>query len=203
MTTHWARGRASSLTVRGRTARLLRRARGRVRCADLAVHRRERGRTTGGSTFCGLAALSLMGALPRALRAPDQTRRVRCRPLACVLSRWARASAHSAAGGKARHTDEACGARQWLLRRQVSGFQGRPHKDPDTCYAFWTGAAIAVRVCVWGGGGAWGVLRARPSLARGSRRLRCLLPRGAGGHVAAASCWVRTSTWTALPCAHS
>jgi len=31
---------------------------------------------------------------------------------------------------------------QWLLERQVSGFQGRINKDPDTCYSFWIGASL-------------------------------------------------------------
>lgn len=30
----------------------------------------------------------------------------------------------------------------WLVERQVSGFQGRPNKDPDTCYSFWVGASL-------------------------------------------------------------
>lgn len=31
---------------------------------------------------------------------------------------------------------------EWLLRRQISGFQGRPQKDADTCYSFWIGATL-------------------------------------------------------------
>lgn len=30
----------------------------------------------------------------------------------------------------------------WCLQRHVSGFQGRPYKDPDTCYSYWIGASI-------------------------------------------------------------
>ena len=26
--------------------------------------------------------------------------------------------------------------------KQDSGFQGRPNKDPDTCYSFWVGATL-------------------------------------------------------------
>lgn len=33
---------------------------------------------------------------------------------------------------------------RWLVQRQVSGFQGRPCKGPDTCYSFWCGAALAM-----------------------------------------------------------
>jgi len=32
----------------------------------------------------------------------------------------------------------------WCLSRQVSGFQGRANKPPDTCYSFWIGAAIEI-----------------------------------------------------------
>jgi len=31
---------------------------------------------------------------------------------------------------------------QWLVERQVSGFQGRINKDPDTCYSFWIGSSL-------------------------------------------------------------
>lgn len=31
---------------------------------------------------------------------------------------------------------------RWLVFRQQEGFQGRCNKDPDTCYAFWNGAAL-------------------------------------------------------------
>ncbi|KAH7637905.1 geranylgeranyl transferase type-1 subunit beta-like protein [Dermatophagoides farinae] len=33
---------------------------------------------------------------------------------------------------------------EWCLHRQVTGFQGRPHKDPDTCYSFWVGATLTM-----------------------------------------------------------
>jgi len=33
---------------------------------------------------------------------------------------------------------------QWLLERQVSGFQGRINKDPDTCYSFWVGSSLKI-----------------------------------------------------------
>lgn len=58
----------------------------------------------GGSTYCAVNALALMGALDRI---PNKDRLVR-----------------------------------WLLARQVSGFQGRINKDPDSCYSFWIGASL-------------------------------------------------------------
>jgi geranylgeranyl transferase type-1 subunit beta len=32
--------------------------------------------------------------------------------------------------------------KRWCLFKQVDGFQGRPNKDPDTCYSFWIGATL-------------------------------------------------------------
>eukprot|EP00455_Lapot_gusevi_P006423 TRINITY_DN1274_c0_g1_i2.p1 TRINITY_DN1274_c0_g1~~TRINITY_DN1274_c0_g1_i2.p1 ORF type:complete len:373 (-),score=74.92 TRINITY_DN1274_c0_g1_i2:15-1079(-) len=31
---------------------------------------------------------------------------------------------------------------RWLLYRQGSGYTGRPHKPPDSCYSFWLGASL-------------------------------------------------------------
>uniref|UniRef100_A0A0B6Z0R7 Geranylgeranyl transferase type-1 subunit beta n=1 Tax=Arion vulgaris TaxID=1028688 RepID=A0A0B6Z0R7_9EUPU len=33
---------------------------------------------------------------------------------------------------------------RWLLRRQESGFTGRPNKPADTCYSFWVGSALQI-----------------------------------------------------------
>jgi geranylgeranyl transferase type-1 subunit beta len=35
---------------------------------------------------------------------------------------------------------------RWLLLRQINGFQGRPNKPDDTCYSFWVGASLRVRL---------------------------------------------------------
>lgn len=32
--------------------------------------------------------------------------------------------------------------KRWLLRRQETGFTGRPNKPADTCYSFWVGATL-------------------------------------------------------------
>lgn len=34
--------------------------------------------------------------------------------------------------------------KQWCLKRQESGFQGRPNKPIDTCYSFWIGATLRI-----------------------------------------------------------
>ncbi|KAI8081549.1 protein geranylgeranyltransferase-like protein type I beta subunit [Halteromyces radiatus] len=59
----------------------------------------------GGSTFCGVAALTLMGKQDEGLLDKDQMVK-------------------------------------WCLDRQSTGFQGRPNKQPDTCYCFWIGASL-------------------------------------------------------------
>lgn len=34
---------------------------------------------------------------------------------------------------------------EWLLfRQEIGGFNGRPHKDQDTCYSFWVGASLSI-----------------------------------------------------------
>ena len=33
---------------------------------------------------------------------------------------------------------------QWLVCRQIQGFNGRPQKDEDTCYFFWAGASLSI-----------------------------------------------------------
>ncbi|CAB3384577.1 Hypothetical predicted protein [Cloeon dipterum] len=60
----------------------------------------------GGSTYCAIAALVLMGRL--SIFSDEQLDRLR----------------------------------NWLLMRQVAGFQGRPNKPDDTCYSFWVGATL-------------------------------------------------------------
>uniref|UniRef100_A0A1B6I2N9 Geranylgeranyl transferase type-1 subunit beta n=1 Tax=Homalodisca liturata TaxID=320908 RepID=A0A1B6I2N9_9HEMI len=34
------------------------------------------------------------------------------------------------------------GLKRWTIMRQVTGFQGRPNKQEDTCYSFWVGATL-------------------------------------------------------------
>ncbi|ORX52707.1 putative geranylgeranyl transferase beta subunit, partial [Hesseltinella vesiculosa] len=61
----------------------------------------------GGSTFCGVAALALMGRLEDGL--VDKQALIK-----------------------------------WGLDRQSTGFQGRPNKQPDTCYCFWIGGSLDI-----------------------------------------------------------
>jgi geranylgeranyl transferase type-1 subunit beta len=60
----------------------------------------------GGSTYCAIASLVLMGKLS-SIRNPKT-----------LL--------------------------HWCMINQGSGFQGRPNKEPDTCYSFWVGATLAL-----------------------------------------------------------
>lgn len=34
------------------------------------------------------------------------------------------------------------GIKRWCIRRQQTGFQGRPNKPVDTCYSFWVGGSL-------------------------------------------------------------
>jgi len=36
----------------------------------------------------------------------------------------------------------ALGLVEWLLQRQVTGFQGRINKDQDSCYSWWVGSTL-------------------------------------------------------------
>lgn len=65
----------------------------------------------GGSTYCGVASLSMMNKLSDL--PPAQLE----------------------------------GLKRWCIRRQQSGFQGRPHKPVDTCYSFWIGASLNMLKC--------------------------------------------------------
>eukprot|EP00164_Ancoracysta_twista_P001725 GFYU01002261.1.p1 GENE.GFYU01002261.1~~GFYU01002261.1.p1 ORF type:complete len:359 (+),score=48.29 GFYU01002261.1:137-1213(+) len=60
----------------------------------------------GGSTFCALAALDLMGRMDDL---PHKQELIR-----------------------------------WLVNRQVGGIQGRPGKDPDSCYTWWIGSSLCI-----------------------------------------------------------
>jgi len=79
----------------------------------------------GGSTYCALASLALMDKLgPRNGESKyDENGNERV----CVLAPERRRSLV-----------------RWLVNRQVSGFQGRINKPPDTCYGFWIGASLAI-----------------------------------------------------------
>ncbi|XP_064390160.1 geranylgeranyl transferase type-1 subunit beta-like [Halichondria panicea] len=61
----------------------------------------------GGSTFCAIASLSLMGRLDSTF-SPAELERLK----------------------------------KWCIRRQQTGFNGRPNKPVDTCYSFWVGASL-------------------------------------------------------------
>lgn len=64
----------------------------------------------GGSTYCAIASLSLLGKLNLVL---DKNK-------LDILERWS------------------------VNRQTNGGFQGRPNKDPDTCYSFWLGATLSI-----------------------------------------------------------
>ncbi|XP_054718149.1 geranylgeranyl transferase type-1 subunit beta-like [Uloborus diversus] len=66
----------------------------------------------GGSTYCAVATLWLMGEIESAL-SPNELKALK----------------------------------RWLVFRQQWGFQGRPNKLEDSCYAFWVGATLKLLNC--------------------------------------------------------
>ncbi|KAF3965595.1 hypothetical protein ACB098_06G161500 [Castanea mollissima] len=72
----------------------------------------------GGATYCAVASLRLMGFIGDDALSNSATSSIVNVPL--LLS--------------------------WILQRQATdgGFQGRPNKDSDTCYAFWVGATLRI-----------------------------------------------------------
>ncbi|KAG0350864.1 Geranylgeranyl transferase type-1 subunit beta [Podila minutissima] len=85
----------------------------------------------GGSTYCAIASLGLMGG--EALG--DQRTMVRGEneDSAAFEKRKARAG----------FIDKEA-TRKWLIMRQTTGFQGRINKPTDTCYSFWVGGSLAI-----------------------------------------------------------
>ncbi|KAF9979172.1 Geranylgeranyl transferase type-1 subunit beta [Actinomortierella ambigua] len=91
----------------------------------------------GGSMFCAIATLGLLGG--EALQ--DQK---------TILEQYAR---HGGAQGVDQATMEAELSKvglldkdatiKWAIMRQTTGFQGRINKPTDTCYSFWVGASLA------------------------------------------------------------
>ncbi|XP_038072069.1 geranylgeranyl transferase type-1 subunit beta-like [Patiria miniata] len=61
----------------------------------------------GGTTFCAIASLVLMGRLESTFSKRQREK-----------------------------------IKTWCIKRQHSGFQGRPNKPVDTCYSFWVGATL-------------------------------------------------------------
>jgi len=72
----------------------------------------------GGSTFCAVASLTLMGRLKQVLD-PD--------------------SSTGSGSGSVCWRNELI---RWCVHRQVGGMQGRPNKVEDTCYSFWIGGTL-------------------------------------------------------------
>jgi len=90
----------------------------------------------GGSTFCGVAALSLMGELDDVLDDgdgdiddDDDIVDASLGPYRCKRISW-------------RHE-----LIRWCVSRQISGMQGRPNKVEDTCYSYWVGGALKILKC--------------------------------------------------------
>ncbi|KAF8970759.1 Geranylgeranyl transferase type-1 subunit beta [Entomortierella lignicola] len=88
--------------------------------------------THGGSTYCAIATLGLMGG--EALE--DQKSFIR------DVQKGEDMAAFELRKSRAGFIDKEA-TRRWCLQRQTTGFQGRVNKPTDTCYSFWIGGALA------------------------------------------------------------
>ncbi|KAF9121823.1 Geranylgeranyl transferase type-1 subunit beta [Mortierella sp. 14UC] len=94
------------------------------------VAQRPRLEAHGGTTYCAIASLGLMGGDAFL----DQK--------AMVRQEGETESAFEERRARAGFVDLE-GTRRWCLQRQTTGFQGRTNKPTDTCYSFWLGGAVA------------------------------------------------------------
>ena len=78
----------------------------------------------GGSTFCGVASMFLMGKLDEVLGS-GKGGDTGCANLYC----WRDELIH------------------WCVSRQMLGMQGRPNKLEDTCYSYWIGGTLKILEC--------------------------------------------------------
>jgi geranylgeranyl transferase type-1 subunit beta len=83
----------------------------------------------GGSTYCAIASLALMGKLEDLGFGPRSVKEA---------AGYVNASSETSSP----LTSQAQGLLHWLVQRQVSGFQGRINKDQDSCYSWWIGATL-------------------------------------------------------------
>ncbi len=81
----------------------------------------------GGSTFCAIASLFLLGRLDEVLDDDvDDDGNV---------------------GGNVNVTSWRQELIQWCVSRQIDGLQGRPNKLEDTCYSYWIGGTLRILKC--------------------------------------------------------
>lgn len=92
---------------------------------------------TGGSTYCAVAALALLGRLS-ALGGRDARGGHLSPPRAGVSSRRARLVRWLLLR-QAGLNDEGCHSLGWR-----GGYRGRAGKEPDSCYSFWIGASLHI-----------------------------------------------------------
>jgi geranylgeranyl transferase type-1 subunit beta len=85
----------------------------------------------GGSTYCAVASLALMGQLS-GLGFPSRGIK--------EAAGYANASNEASPA----LSTQAQGLLHWLIQRQISGFQGRINKPQDSCYSWWIGASLQI-----------------------------------------------------------
>lgn len=95
---------------------------------DHAFGNTKYGESHGGSTYCAVHAWFLVTFYEKLKSHNSLTQEI-------VRNAWKDHLSNFAIPHK-----EALG--MWLIRRQISGFHGRPQKEPDVCYSFWVGASL-------------------------------------------------------------
>lgn len=89
----------------------------------------------GGSTFCGIASLFLLGVLDDVLRSPEQTGWKE------DLIRWCVMRQYSLPGKEVDSGDLISNGYDGE-NGNAAGMQGRPNKLEDTCYSYWIGGTL-------------------------------------------------------------
>ena len=84
----------------------------------------------GGTTYCGVASLALMGKL-EVLNVDAALKVSKFLNFLCLHLLELNAKFLSV------YT-------QWCILNQGDGYRGRPNKPPDCCYSFWMGATIKI-----------------------------------------------------------
>ncbi|XP_018026815.1 geranylgeranyl transferase type-1 subunit beta [Hyalella azteca] len=99
----------------------------------------------GGSTYCGVAALYLFGAIqPLDLYLDDAPSRTVTTTSSAFSEREIRALVRWLV---MRQEDESGRVYTGDVNELAGGLQGRPNKPADTCYTFWIGAALKMLGC--------------------------------------------------------
>lgn len=98
----------------------------------------------GGSTYCVIAAMSLVHGLGDNLPAYELEETIGW--LASRQTEYVPESDDEDTDDAEDADADDTATEEQHIQGPVAGFQGRPGKDPDACYSFWCSAALSVRL---------------------------------------------------------